>query len=377
MHTPKVTFVVPCYKLAHLLRECLDSILTQSFHDFEVLIMDDCSPDDTAAVAQSFQDPRVKYVRNEPNLGHLRNYNKGLEMAAGDYIWLISADDRLRTPDVLQRYVETMEANPGVGFAFCPGFGLKDGRETGIVSWATLDSPDAIVNGRRFLYRLLESNCVLAPAGLVRKSCYERVGLFPLDLPFAGDWYLWCALALWYDVAYFAEPMVNYREHGESMTDVLLASDVKRLASDELAVRWRMKALLEQAGEARLAEHCQQSIVDYYVGALSARTCRGTRFRMSLDEFDESLTAQGGDQAVKDGIRREVLARVGRHLFWDRDLDSDVRLYRLAIQHGSWNTRLWLKYTVLRLGPVGTLIMRTVSLLRPATRGPLTSREAS
>jgi glycosyltransferase involved in cell wall biosynthesis len=70
--TPIVSFVVPCYKLAHLLRECVESILSQTYGDFEVLIMDDCSPDNTPEVAQSFQHPRVKYVRNDPNLGHLR-----------------------------------------------------------------------------------------------------------------------------------------------------------------------------------------------------------------------------------------------------------------------------------------------------------------
>jgi glycosyltransferase involved in cell wall biosynthesis len=66
--TPIVSFVVPCYKLGHLLRECVDSILCQTYSDFEVLIMDDCSPDNTPEVAQSFQDPRVKYIRNDPVL---------------------------------------------------------------------------------------------------------------------------------------------------------------------------------------------------------------------------------------------------------------------------------------------------------------------
>src|SRR5437016_5697097 len=103
MHTPRVTFVVPCYKLGHLLAECLKSILAQTYRDFEVLVMDDCSPDDTAEVARSFHDPRVKHIRNEPNLGHLRNYNRGLDLAEGEYIWLVSADDRLRKPYVLER----------------------------------------------------------------------------------------------------------------------------------------------------------------------------------------------------------------------------------------------------------------------------------
>src|SRR5437660_6803256 len=102
MHTPTVSFVVPCYKLAHVLQECVDSVLSQTYSDIEVLIMDDCSPDNTIEVANSFQDPRVKHVRNAQNLGPLRNYNKGIKMSRGKYVWLISADEYLRCPDILR-----------------------------------------------------------------------------------------------------------------------------------------------------------------------------------------------------------------------------------------------------------------------------------
>jgi glycosyltransferase involved in cell wall biosynthesis len=94
--SPTVSFVVPCYKLAHLLSDCVDSILGQTYREFEVLIMDDCSPDNTPEVARSFQDARVKYIRNPTNLGHLHNYNKGIGLSQGKYVWLISADDYLR-----------------------------------------------------------------------------------------------------------------------------------------------------------------------------------------------------------------------------------------------------------------------------------------
>jgi len=77
--------------------------------------MDDCSPDDTPRVAAAFTDPRVRYVRNEPNLGHLQNYNKGLSLARGEYLWLISADDRLRRPYVVERFVKRMDARRDAG----------------------------------------------------------------------------------------------------------------------------------------------------------------------------------------------------------------------------------------------------------------------
>src|SRR5215469_15348880 len=134
--TPKVSFVVPCYKLGHLLAECIHSILSQSYQDFEVLVMDDCSPDNTPEVAKSFGDQRIKHIRNEPNLGHLRNYNKGIGLAKGEYVWLISADDCLRTKDAVEKYVRIMEQNRSVAYAFCPAMGLNAaGEPTGIVEW--------------------------------------------------------------------------------------------------------------------------------------------------------------------------------------------------------------------------------------------------
>src|ERR1051325_8426833 len=122
--SPTVSFVVPCYKLAHLLKECIQSILAQTYENFEILIMDDCSPDDTESVAQSFADPRIRYIRNETNLKHLRNYNKGIELSRGRYVWLISADDCLRRPYILERYVNLLEKQPNVGYVFCPAVGL-------------------------------------------------------------------------------------------------------------------------------------------------------------------------------------------------------------------------------------------------------------
>src|SRR3954447_8749081 len=121
---PTVSFVVPCYKLSHLLADCVSSILAQTYGDFEVLIMDDCSPDDTPRVAQSFGDSRIKHIRNEANLGHLRNYNKGINLARGKYVWLISADDRIRCEYALEEYVQLLDRNRRIGYVFCPGVGI-------------------------------------------------------------------------------------------------------------------------------------------------------------------------------------------------------------------------------------------------------------
>src|SRR5215471_1269222 len=130
---PKVSFIIPCYKFAHFLAECVNSILSQTYSDFEILIMDDCSPDNTSEVAAEFKDPRVIYQRNESNLGNVGNYNRGIELSRGEYLWLISADDCLRSQNVLQKYVDVLDKNPNVGYVFSPAIIFEDGKESGVL----------------------------------------------------------------------------------------------------------------------------------------------------------------------------------------------------------------------------------------------------
>src|SRR6266851_3547325 len=144
---PLVSFVVPCYKLAHLLPQCIESILGQTYRDFEILIMDNCSPDNTPEVAASFNDPRVKHIRNETNIGHVRNFNKGITMARGKYVWLVSADDWLRSPDVLRRYVDVMERNPGVGYVFCRAIEVQGSKQVKVLQWTNCGPQDRIWDG--------------------------------------------------------------------------------------------------------------------------------------------------------------------------------------------------------------------------------------
>jgi glycosyltransferase involved in cell wall biosynthesis len=198
MHPPTASFIVLCYKLAHLLPECVDSILSQTYTDFEVLIMDDCSPDRTAEVAKSFQDPRVKHIRNDKNLGLLGNQNEGVRLSRCKYVWIISADDYLRRPYILQRYVDLMEKHPNVGYAFCPGIIVENGQETGVQG--SYGKRDRIVSGHVFLKTLVGGSMVIAASAMARRECYERISLFPTDITWAGarvnmcwagDWYLW------------------------------------------------------------------------------------------------------------------------------------------------------------------------------------------
>jgi glycosyltransferase involved in cell wall biosynthesis len=314
--------------------------------------MDDCSPDQTPDVAKSFSDSRVRYVRNERNLGNLRNYNKGIEVARGKYIWLISADDRLRHRNVLERYVKLMESHAGVGYVFCPAVGLKNGIETGIVQWTMNGHRNAVLSGRHFLATLLSGNCVAAPATMVRKECYEKISKFPLDLPYAGDWYLWCVFALHCDVAYFAEPMVNYRLHDLSMTNQL--SRRQRVA-DNLLVWWRLERLAKERGHLALVDKCQAFIAGQYAQCLVPQN---GGYSMSFEEFEASLQENVPGPSQGGRIRARVYARVADEYYRSERFGSALQYYGLGLQEDPTMLKVRAKRFLLRMGKAGIWVRR-------------------
>lgn len=349
--SPCVTFVVPCYKLGHLLGECVESILSQSFEEFEILIMDDCSPDATPEVARSFGDPRVVHLRNRTNLGHLRNYNEGIARARGDYIWLISADDRLQRPYVLERFVRVLRTRPNVGFVFCPAMKIRAGVETDelIGSYAPRD---AVFRGREFAKALIEINSVPAPAGMVRRSCYGRLGLFPLDLPFAGDWYLWLLFALHYDVGYLAEPMVGYRIHSDNMTNDF-GRRPRLLMHDEIAVRWRIHRLASEMRLTSIVRACRGAIAEDYARRLVRKAAHDWAFGMTAAQFLESLRAHAADRREEMLLRAMVHAAIGDHRYWNGDYDSARSEYSTALDAHVWLVSAQIKRAMLAFGNTG------------------------
>jgi hypothetical protein len=350
---PTVSFIVPCYRLAHLLEECVTSILAQTFSDFEVLIMDDCSPDNTAAVAASFSDPRVKYVRNAQNLGNVRNYNEGIRLARGRYIWLISADDYLRRPYVLERYLKVMERDERIGYAICSAVGVTNGQETGLLEYSRWEPRDRVMSGHDWLRRLLRLNVVVAGSGLVRRECYDRVSLFPLDMPWACDWYLWCVFAFEYDVAYFEEPMVCYRQHELSMTNQLTRSKALACCEEEIFIQWEMRRKAAAAGCADLVRACQHAVAGSYAYCLVPNGGGLTTAIMTDGQFEESLARHAPEESEKRLIRALTFAAIGDDMYRKGDRTAAARYYQASLALKPLQLNVLTKRALLPLGAHG------------------------
>ena len=364
---PLVSFVVPCYKLAHLLPECISSILAQTYQNFEILIMDNCSPDNTPEVARSFDDPRVKHVRNEANLGHLRNFNKGIGMSRGKYVWLISADDALRSGLVLQRFVDRIEGNPRVGYVFCRAVNLRGGKEAGIVEWADCGGKDRVWRGAAFLRRLIWSNCIVMSSCMVRKGCYDQLGLFPLDMPYACDWNLWCNFAMHYDVAYFAEPMVRFREHEDSLTTSFNRKDPRICIMDEVTVVCRLRRQAQLAGLGSLRKVCNASIASRLAPALAPRAAEDEASGLTAADFEATLRDHVQDKKDAEEIRALAYIALGDIQYKSGEYAKAARSYWIGLKLRPWRWKSWMKYLLLRMGSIG---IRLRELITAAARLP-------
>lgn len=124
---PKVSVVVPTYNYAHFLDETIQSVLAQTYTDFELIIVDNCSTDNSAEVIQKYlSDSRVSLVVNERNLGLVGNWNKCLEVARGEYIKFLCADDKF-FPQILEKFVPVLDQHPDVAIvtSYSEQFGTR------------------------------------------------------------------------------------------------------------------------------------------------------------------------------------------------------------------------------------------------------------
>jgi hypothetical protein len=356
---PLVSFVVPCYKLAHLLPQCVNSILRQDYENFEILIMDNCSPDNTPEIAQSFKDPRVKHIRNESNLGHIRNFNKGIGLSRGKYVWMVPVDDALRSPRILGRYIDLMERNSGVGLVFCRATEVHEGKETGICQWANCGDQDQIWKDGTFFHRLIEANGIVAATMLIRKECYPS-GPYQINLPFASDWYVSCMVAMHFDIAYLAEPMVGTRIHEASLTSQYSHDHARVCIGDELDVLRHVGQKAELAGKPTLRLACEKAMIRRAVRLLAAGLMDETP-GMTGTDFEKIVEERIVNIEEREKIRVSVYRGLGDEQYWEGKREQAAKSYAIALSARPGHLTTLTKSLLLRTGAIGARVRQLLS----------------
>jgi glycosyltransferase involved in cell wall biosynthesis len=195
-----ITVILPTYNCEKFINECIDSILTQTYPNFELLIIDDCSTDNTVNLIKQYKDERIKLTVKEKNTGYTDSLNWGIENANGEYIARMDGDD-VCLPTRFEEQVKVMIENPKV--SICG-------------SWAKVLGTDGYIKvpetNEQVFKRFLFQNAIVHPSLMFRKEVFSNYK-YERDFEPAEDFYLWTKLIFDYDFYNIQKPLLLYRKH--------------------------------------------------------------------------------------------------------------------------------------------------------------------
>jgi glycosyltransferase involved in cell wall biosynthesis len=218
MGDPLVSTVITAYNSAAFLPETLNSVFRQSYRNYEVIVVDDGSTDDTEKALAPYKD-RISY-RYQKNRGPSAARNAGIAAARGDYIAFLDGDD-LWTPDKLRLQVDFMEQNPPIGLLFSDMEEFDDGTTLcGSLLERSLFRSELIASGRvaDAARKLLVEDFIPTSTVLIRKECLAQTALFDENLYFAEDRELWLRFTALFPIAVLPVVVGRKRVHGANLT---------------------------------------------------------------------------------------------------------------------------------------------------------------
>ena len=216
---PTVSVIIPSYNHEHFIRECIQSVLDQTYQDFEIIITDDCSTDHSVKVIESFNDLRIKLFKFQKNQGACVAANNCILHSKGKYIAMLSSDD-VWYSQKLSVQVKYLDEHPEVAVVF------------GKVEW--IDEFGNLITNSKFPYRdtfnvknrtrfewlryfFEQGNCLCHPCSLVRRTCYSEVGMLNPALAGLPDFDLWIRICLKYDIKVLDQKLIGFRRIAEDI----------------------------------------------------------------------------------------------------------------------------------------------------------------
>ena len=254
--SPIVSVIIPTYNRAHLVGRAIRSVLAQTFRDFELIVVDDSSTDDTEDVIGSFADPRIRYLRHETNRGGATARNTGIRVACGEYIAFLDSDDEW-LPEKLERQLSTFldsDLRP-LGVVRCGLFRLLQSRWT-----------EANPIARGWLYETILSrklDIVGPPTLLVKRQIEGKTLMFDESLPANQDWDYLLRLSAFCQIDSLPDPLLRvHREPGPHISNL-----VNNIVSCHMLIRkWEIE--LKRNPPALAHHHVRLAVLSFRAGKL-------------------------------------------------------------------------------------------------------------
>jgi len=218
----RVSVIIPTYNRAGYLGEAIQSVLDQTFSDFELLVVDDGSTDNTREVVASFKDVRVRYIQQE-NRGVAAARNAGIKASDGEYIAFLDSDD-IWLPENLEIKVKLLDSRPEVGLVCSDAYFFDNSSGATLCRlWHDPKSPawfDPVRAARQPLKELIRKGClIMPPASLVRSQVVTAVNYFDESLPTSEDWDFIIRIVQRFQVEIIDMPLLKVRRHSTNLSE--------------------------------------------------------------------------------------------------------------------------------------------------------------
>ena len=231
MSSPKVSVLIPAYNYGHYIGDAIQSALEQTFGDFEIIILDNQSTDNTVEIVSAFmkKDERIKLIVNKTNIGMFKNYNEGLVRARGEYIKFLNADDTLH-PQILEKFVKILDEHTSVSLV--TSFRQEFSNSSKIISTNFYGEQNA---KEMILLALSKLNFIGEPTTVMFRKENLNLGLFDTSLIFFADLDMWLR-QLSVGNLYIVDEVLSYvRKHEAQGTQELRGSTDKAVF---IALQW-------------------------------------------------------------------------------------------------------------------------------------------
>lgn len=217
---PTVSVIIPSYNHEKFIEEAINSVLNQTYSDFELIIVDDCSPDQTLSVIKKIKDSRIRLFINESNQGAVYTTNFAIKQAKGRYLALLNSDD-MWSHDKLKMQVEFLECNPDIGAVFTDAKFMNEKYEILTKAdyfWSDVFDKENRSSAQWLRYFFFNFNCLCHPSILIRREIYQKTELYDPSLRQLPDFKMWVHLLKFINIHVLNEQLVTFRvlDNGEN-----------------------------------------------------------------------------------------------------------------------------------------------------------------